>query len=485
MRCLTLANVLRLRGAHVRFISRHLPEYLHTMLVEQGHEVALIGARGANAKLDELAHASWLGVSQQQDAADSIQALTGASWDWVVVDHYALDFRWESGVRHISKNILAIDDIADRRHDCDILLDQNLYTNMDVRYSGKVPAHCRLLLGPRHALLREEFSRLHREMQPRAGAVRRIIVFFGGVDAENYTGRAIAALSELDLSVIQVDVVIGAQHPYRVHIETECAKWGYACYVQTPRMAELLAAADLAIGAGGTATWERCCLGVPSLLFCTANNQEQQLADAADAGLVYVPDLSGDLHQSIKNHVTALLENGHIRKLLSSNGMRMVNGRGAQEVAAAMGCASIELRAANIGDAEKLFAWRNHPSIRKMSRSDREIGWEEHRTWLTDVFGDPRKMLLIGEQSGSPIGVIRFDVCGEGEAEVSIYLTPEKQASGLGSSLLYEAEHWLDEHHPEITAVRAHVMGWNERSHRLFKAAGYQPQSTMYLKRLH
>lgn len=484
MRCLTLADALRERGAHTRFVSRHLPEHLRSKLAKKGHEFALLDTVPNNVALDELTHASWLGVSQSQDAADSIQALSGQDWDWLIIDHYALDSRWESMLRQSARKILAIDDIADRQHDCDVLLDQNLYADMETRYVGKVPAHCQQLLGPRYALLRDEFGRLHEQIKPRSGSVKRVLVFFGGIDADNYTGRTIEALAQLGVPKVHVDVVIGAQHPSRKHIETECAQHGFDCHVQTDKMAKLMAAADLAIGAGGTATWERCCLGLPTLAFCTADNQQKQVKDAAQRGLLYSPEIAGDLTEVIGRHALALIENSHLRQFISDNGMQTVNGCGVSGVLASMGCNDIEIRLATLADSEKLFNWRNHPGIREVSRNTDVIAWKDHQNWFASILADSKKWLLIGEDIGAPIGVVRFDAQND-EAEVSIYLTPEKASSGLGLDLLHSAEHWLTANHPEIHKIHAYVLGTNERSLRFFSKAGYQIESADYSKRLH
>jgi len=486
MRCLTLADALKTNGAQTRFVSRHLPEHMQSKLAEKGHEFALLNAVKNSTALDELAHASWLGVSQAQDAADSIQALTGQNWDWLIVDHYALDSRWESMLRQSANKILAIDDIADRQHDCDTLLDQNLYADMEARYVGKVPAHCQQLLGPRYALLRNEFKKLHEQVKPRNGPVRRMLIFFGGIDADNHTGQTIEALSKIEIPEIHVDVVIGAQHPARTEIETTCTRHGFVCHVQTDKMAELMAAADLAIGAGGITTWERCCVGLPTLVLCTADNQQRQVADAAQRGLLYSPEVevAGDQTEVIGRHALTLIENGHLRQLISENGMLAVNGCGVSLVLVSMGYSDIKIRMATLADSEKLFGWRNHSSIREVSRNTDVIAWQDHQKWFASILADSKKWLLIGEDTGSPIGVVRFDAQNDG-AEVSIYLVPEKTSSGLGQNLLRSAEHWLAANHPEIHKIRAHVLGTNERSLRFFPRAGYQIESADYSKRLH
>src|SRR6185295_9144327 len=108
------------RGAHIRFIARHLPVYLREILDEKGHEFTLLDSISNDEEPNELPHAKWLGASQQQDASASIHVLSGDTWDWLVVDHYALDARWERMMRTVTKHILVIDDLADRTHDCDV-----------------------------------------------------------------------------------------------------------------------------------------------------------------------------------------------------------------------------------------------------------------------------------------------------------------------------------------------------------------------------
>lgn len=484
MRCLTLADALKQRGARIRFVSRHLPEHLRSMLVAKGHEFALLDSVQKDVALDELAHAHWLEVSQAQDAADSIRALSDRTWDWLIVDHYALDSRWESVLRQTAKKILVIDDIADRQHDCDMLLDQNYYADMQTRYTGKVSTHCRLLLGSHYALLRDEFQKLREQVKPRTGPVKRIFVFFGGVDIDNYTGRAVEALSEINIPDLHVDVVIGERHPCREQIKAACAQHGFVCHIQTDKMAELMATADLAIGAGGSATWERCCLGVPMLTICVADNQRKQIADAASEGLLYAPVLEGELISAIGRHVSALMENGYLRQAISRNGMQAVDGRGVLRVIGNLGCSGIEIRLAMQDDSEKLFEWRNNPAIRAASRKPDVINWEDHQKWFASALASSDRLLLIGQREGLPVGVVRFDIQGD-EAEVSIYLVPDIRQSGQGRELLQSAEYWLAANRPKVNKISAYVLGGNERSHRLFLGAGYQVESISYSKRLH
>jgi UDP-2,4-diacetamido-2,4,6-trideoxy-beta-L-altropyranose hydrolase len=490
MRCLTLADKLRGRGAEIVFVCRDFAGNLCGYIEEKGYIVHRLPVSDAPEQGDQnietgLKHAVWLGADWQTDARQVEEIIKGFenSPDWLVVDHYGLDEKWEGYLRPYVKKIMVVDDLADRAHDCDLLLDQNFYADMNIRYRGKLPSHCQLLLGPRYALLRDEFRQLHEQIKQRSRPVKRVLVFFGGVDADNYTGRTIEALSEINISDLHVDLVIGAQHPCCEQIKTACVQHGFICHVQTDKMAELMVAADLAIGAGGSATWERCCLGLPTLTICTADNQQKQITDAAQEGFLYAPSLGTDWAAVIKNHIKALLENDHLRWLLSSRAMQAVDGRGVLRIIGILGCSGIEMRMVNANDSTELFEWRNHTSIRSVSRNTEPITWEDHQGWFADVMGSKNRVLLIGQSGDVPIGVVRFDK-QEDVAEVSIYLVPDANHSGQGRNLLLSGEQWIKENRPEIKHIRACVIGGNEPSQRLFLGADYQVEATHYLKKL-
>ena len=219
-----------------------------------------------------------------------------------------------------------------------------------------------------------------------------------------------------------------------------------------------------------------------TVTICVADNQRKQIADAATEGL-YAPELKDELILVIKRHVRALMENG-FRYGISRNGMQAVDGRGVLRVIGNFGCSGIEIRVARHDDAQKLFEWRNHPSVRAASRSADMIDWESHQRWFASVLTASDRLLLIGQREGLPVGVVRFDLRGV-EAEVSIYLVPGIKQAGQGRDLLQSAERWFATNRAGVCKIRAHVLGGNERSQRLFLGAGYQVESTCYSKRLH
>jgi RimJ/RimL family protein N-acetyltransferase len=199
---------------------------------------------------------------------------------------------------------------------------------------------------------------------------------------------------------------------------------------------------------------------------------------------LYAPELNDDFGRMIGRHIQSLMENTSLRQLISRNGMQAVDGRGVLRIIDSMGCNRIEIRPVKSDDSERLFNWRNHPKIRAVSRNTDIIKWEDHSHWFISVLSDSNRLLLIGESDGVPIGVVRFDIWNS-EAEISIYLVPETKASVRGRDLLQAAEQWCSFNRPAVSTLRAHVLGANERSQHLFLAAGYDVESTCYLKRLH
>jgi UDP-2,4-diacetamido-2,4,6-trideoxy-beta-L-altropyranose hydrolase len=470
MRCLTLADTLKKQDAEICFVARGLPLHLIQMLQERSFEFCDL-PEVQTEDTDELQHSHWLKTSQHQDAAQTLQALGNRKFDWLVVDHYALDQRWEMPLREVANKILVIDDLADRPHDCDVLLDQNFYQNMDTRYVGKVPDHCHLLLGPSYALLRHEFIEKRKHVKPRPGDIKNLLVFWGGVDAQNYTTLALEAIVSSNLP-FDVDVVVGQQHPNLQEIETLCKTHQFACHVQTQQMAALMAKADLALGAGGTAVWERCCMGLPSICISTADNQEQQVDDLDRKGWVIALPKDRDLVAQMKLAFTKLKEDSSLLSAMSQTVYDLVDGNGSHQIARLMFSQAIEIRLANASDSKDIFAWRNHPTIRHHSISEEEIDWVDHEKWFANRCGHPNHLILIGEVKGQAVGVVRFDI-RDCVAEVSIYRVPDSGHRGIGHPLLYAAETWLKRNHPEVVALHAQVLQENEPSKKLFEKSHY------------
>jgi len=298
MRCLTLALELKKQGASVEFICRAHEGNLIEYIQQKGFIAHSLAIDNLPQKANpSLPHADWLGGTQNEDAELCSVILERLCANWVVVDHYAIDFTWGKKIKKIVKKIMVIDDLADRKHECEVLLDQNLYDDEDVRYTDKVPGSCKLLLGPSYALLRDEFIQEKKSVLARSGIIKRILVFFGGVDVENHTISVLETLISIKhkKNNFEVDVVVGVNHPYTEDIKFLCESHNFICHVQTKEMAKLLVAADLGIGAGGITTYERLYLRLPSLLLPLSFNQIEPLMHMSEKGIVDLFSTQDDL----------------------------------------------------------------------------------------------------------------------------------------------------------------------------------------------
>ncbi len=343
MRCMTLADVLRQAGAEVSFICRELPGNLCGLIEAAGFALARL-PQPANAFKpvvnSDIPHAAWLEVDWRVDAEEAGQILARkyAETDWLIVDHYALDAQWEGAMRRYVKNVMVIDDIADRKHDCDLLLDQNMYANFGSRYDGLVPLHCRKLLGPDFVLLRKEFCEARGKLQKRDGNARRILVFFGGADSTGETEKALRAIELLGRPDIALDVVVGASNPHKDRIKALCAERPNAVFhYQTHDIANLILNADLALGAGGASTWERMALQLPALTVSVAGNQNEILESAANAGvLVNLGDGSKVGPEMMAGELLNMIQDAGKLSSMAENAFGIVDGFGAERVSQAI-----------------------------------------------------------------------------------------------------------------------------------------------------
>jgi UDP-2,4-diacetamido-2,4,6-trideoxy-beta-L-altropyranose hydrolase len=319
-----------------------------TSLIEgEGHALRLLpdpDRRADEAAADGTAHARWLPTTWQHDAEQTCEVIyrTGPI-DWLIVDHYALDARWERMQRKWASRILAIDDLANREHDCDFLLDQNLVLEMDRRYRRLLPATCKRLLGPHYALLRPEFAEQRKSLTGRSGEVGRILVCFGGSDPANETAKALSAIKSLSLSSIAVDVVIGMSNPHADSISRLCLELpGAELHRGADDMAELMKRADLAVGAGGVMSWERCCLGLPTIAIGIADNQTGALTALAAAGAVaYIGSAPSVTADQIASTIQSMLDDPAGTRAVGEAAWALVDGLGAcrvREAICSLGC---------------------------------------------------------------------------------------------------------------------------------------------------
>jgi UDP-2,4-diacetamido-2,4,6-trideoxy-beta-L-altropyranose hydrolase len=337
MRCLALADALRDGGAQCIFICREHPGNLIAQIRERGFTVHVLPSVIDMNVLDE----SWLGVDWATDAEQSKVGPGEAAADWLIVDHYALDARWERTLRPLCRKLMVIDDLANRQHDCDLLLDQNLGREA-ADYSQLVPEGCKVLVGPNYALLRPEFfaqrkdSLIRRSTYPQ---LQHLLISMGGVDLHDASGFVLEALKNCSLPPdLRITVVMGEHAPWlnRVRLLARQANQPTEVKVNVSNMAQLMAESDLAIGGAGGTSWERCCLGLPAIIIVLADNQRDGANALAQRGCVklidQLPELSHILCETLADAASP-----NALSQLSQCSRNITDGNGASRIREVIG----------------------------------------------------------------------------------------------------------------------------------------------------
>jgi len=279
MRCLTLAHALREAGARSLFICRGSSGPGARLAVDAGFPVRFLD--------DDTIR------SVAEDAALSEEVLRQGAFGWVVLDHYGLGREWESAIRRSDRKLLAMEDLPNRPHVSDILLDPT-FGRRNSEYDTLVPNDCILCLDTGFALLRPEFGRLRsatlRRRSSGIGPTPRVLVSFGGGETSDAVLASLAALPKLEFAgALQVTVVLGGSQDREREIRALAESLFHSVEIVgfDADIARRMADADIAIGAAGGSTWERCCLGLPAILLELAENQGMIARALVDAGAAY------------------------------------------------------------------------------------------------------------------------------------------------------------------------------------------------------
>ncbi len=474
-RCLTLARVLRKQGSHVAFACRQLPGHRLEALRAEGFETFALPDRYPDEDPQQAIESM---LPWQADIDALVLLLAGhAAFDWVIVDHYGLDHHWQTAARQWAPRIAAVDDLATRRYSVDLLLNQNL-SGLHENYQPLLPENCRTLLGPRYAMLREEFRCPAIEINARA---RRVLVNFGGFDAARQTHHAMLALA--DFTELQVDFVAGADNPAWTQMQALAAtrpNWRLHSFVSD--FYQRMSAADLFIGAGGGTSWERAAMGLPTLCIAVSNNQQNNGEVMAAAGAhVFMGAREQVSVEQLRDAIGFVVGNHYLRQSLAERSRQLVDGRGAERVAAALAGAVLKVRRATLDDAQLLFDGRNAEAVRRWSTDTGTIEWSQHLNWLTTSLRNPQRLLLIAEADDGAVGVMRYDLRGF-EAEVSIYLLEGRVGLGWGRALLARGEAFVVRQWPQLTAISAQVSPANQPSLNVFRDAGFSQAACAFTR---
>nr|WP_280967024.1 UDP-2,4-diacetamido-2,4,6-trideoxy-beta-L-altropyranose hydrolase [Evansella cellulosilytica] len=269
MRCLVLAEMLKEERVEVCFICKNIRGNLIGIIKDNGFKVL------------ELPNI----LNELEDADKTVQYLKEMDITWIVIDHYSLGEKYESIVRPFVNKIMVIDDLANRKHDCDLLLDQNFYSNMRNRYNHLVSSTCKKYLGPNYLLLRQEFNNV-KGLTYQPTQVSKILIFYGGSDQTNETEKVLTAIKQHNFTSLAVDVVVGSSNLNISTIKKMCTDIGATFHYQINYITKLMVEADVSFGAGGITMWERCYLGLPSIVTIVAENQRKSVEDTHEHGAI-------------------------------------------------------------------------------------------------------------------------------------------------------------------------------------------------------
>jgi UDP-2,4-diacetamido-2,4,6-trideoxy-beta-L-altropyranose hydrolase/UDP-4-amino-4,6-dideoxy-N-acetyl-beta-L-altrosamine N-acetyltransferase len=386
--------------------------------------------------------------------------------DWLIIDHYGIDISWEEMLKPYVKKIFVIDDLANRKHDCYMLLDQNLVENYEHRYTNLVSSTCLTLLGPKYALLRKEFREISNKNLQRDD--NRILVFFGGTDPTNETVRVVSILEKLPfISNWNIDVIVGNSNSNKEKVKSICERnRNFSYYCQIDNMAEMMAKATIGLMAGGSSTWERYSVGLPALIIAVAENQVEISKFLQSRNFDNFLGVSGELSEAkLAELLTSYLNDVNVKKLVP-----LFDNHGYTEIIQFL---LGDLREIKEEDIELLYMWRNQSFIRENMFYHLEIKWEEHCNWFYHKRYNDNFHARIFEYSGEPIGFVSFQVNEmDNSAQWGFYIGRKNSSRGMGT-LLGKLALNFGFTSLELTKVIGEVLPFNEKSLRFHDRLGF------------
>ena len=343
VRCLALAAYFYRYNAQIYFITAEpLPQHIHDDHPEYVFysfaDADVLGGSLAEESIaaaddgPELAHDHFRTFSQLYDANASRSIIERNGCDILIVDHYGLDSRWQEKLRHCVGKLVVIDDLADRYHSCDFLIDQSRPATREADYASLLAPSTVRLIGPNYTLLRPDFiiSPDERNIRTR---VDNLLVFFGSIDADNFTAATLNVLSETIWRDKDITIVIGAQNPHSASVSVLAAAMNAKVIVQTKQMSDLMMAADIAIGAAGSASWERAATGLPSLVVSIASNQDAVLDTLVSHGVAMaLPKTKDEYAAALTDAINVLETSTDLIVTMSEKSYELCDGRGIERI---------------------------------------------------------------------------------------------------------------------------------------------------------
>jgi len=457
MRCLALAQAWQGAGGKALFAMEEATPSIDARLRGEGFEIAQLKATpGSPADAEETA-----ALAHTRDAS------------WVVADSYKFGADYQAGLKSRGLKVLFLDDYGHAQHySADLVLNQNIQDG-EALYRDREP-HTRLLLGPRFALLRREFAAWRAWKRAIPQTAQRLLVTMGGSDPANLTRQVVEAI--LSFPQVQTTVVVGGSNPHLPELRTLAATGNGNIWIEedVTNMDELMSAADVAIAAAGTTSWELTCLGLPALLIVVASNQRFAAEELHRCGAAVNLGNAADVSVlSLSSHLANLIDSQHIRAAMSERGKALVDGCGAARVVRVLRNQELRIRRAIEADCKPLWELANDPTVRAVAFSAAPILWEDHIAWFKAKMQTPTCYLLIAEIQGAFAGQVRVEQRQNGEGEINVSVARQFRGQGLGSHLIDLAVRELLDS-TTMARLHAYILPQNIASRSAFENAGFQ-----------
>ncbi len=456
MRCFALAQAWQDSGGQCVFAMAESTPGIERRLQEEKMEVARLTADAGTAK----------------DAMQTGRLAGERNAGWIVVDGYQFGSDYQAAIKAAGIKLLFVDDNAlAGPYSADLVLNQNIHATASL-YAEREPS-TRLLLGPRYAMLRREFRRWRSWRREIPVSGRKLLVTMGGSDPNNLTAKVIEAIRQVSNPALEAVVLVGGSNPHVGALEAMLRERNQSLGLITdaPDVGQWMTWADVAIAGAGTTFWEMCFLGLPGILLVLAENQESVAAAASRMGIAWSLGAGTDVSASaIAGKLEELLGSDCERTSQSGKGRKLVDGRGAERVAAFL--SGLDLRRAVESDCAVFWEWANDPEARAASFRSRTISWEEHSEWFRAKLADQNAVLYTAtNRSGVPMGEVRYQMEGK-RAVLSISLGSRYRGCGWGQKILAVATERLFEE-SQADFIDAYVKPSNEASLKLFAGAGF------------
>jgi UDP-2,4-diacetamido-2,4,6-trideoxy-beta-L-altropyranose hydrolase/UDP-4-amino-4,6-dideoxy-N-acetyl-beta-L-altrosamine N-acetyltransferase len=481
MRCLALAEILKENGANVEFICRKHNGNLISNIISKGFSVLELKNDIASKQKHKLPHSHWLGSSQKQDSEDCLNFLKQSRVDWLIVDHYGIDEEWQIYLKGNYQKLMVIDDLADRNHQCDLLLDQT-FNRQKKDYKDLVPESCELILGSQFALLRKEFNNLRNYSldRRRAPVFKELLINMGAMDNLNTTRMVLEGVGNCNLPKdINVTVVMGGLSPHIESIQELAKKIAYRVVVKVEvnNLAEIMANSDIAIGASGTTTWERCCLGLPSIQFVAAENQIYLAENLSNMNIIKLVKEASEL-KDLLEYSSDWISN------VSNSAQNICSGRGVYKIFNKLSDLKINLD--NFGevilenyvntsmkDQDLILSMRNHSSIRKFMFNQKEISRDSHIKFIKALSEKADIRYFLVKINERVIGSINFSQINVNKSvEFGIYTNPFEKNNNTGRILEAAASNFAF-NKLGVKKISLKVLADNKRAINFYKKSGF------------